>query len=87
MDARNVWIPGQINLVESNQGGKLHWLAGHKQKDSQQILSGDQGDPKGTFELVQEECQVNQTTQERTMQVGRSGEENSYIEGKEESQR
>jgi hypothetical protein len=47
MDACRLWIPGQINLAQSHQSGKLPGLADADRMQPQKVLSQDNQTAKG----------------------------------------
>jgi hypothetical protein len=61
MDARLLWIPGQINLTQSYQSGKLHGMANADRTQRPKVLSQDYQNHKGASEPNKKECMVNQS--------------------------
>jgi hypothetical protein len=50
MDARHLWIPGQIDLAQSHQRGKLPGLADASRMQCPKVLSRDNQNRKGASE-------------------------------------
>ncbi len=61
MDAHRLWIPGQINLAQSHQSGKLRALANADRKQPPKVLSQNSQDRKGASEPNKKERRVHQS--------------------------
>jgi hypothetical protein len=60
MDARRLWIPGQINLAQSHQSGKLRGPANADRMQRPKVLFQDNQNRKGASETNKEERTVHQ---------------------------
>ena len=62
MNARRLWIPSQINVVEGHQSRKRHGMAATHSQECYEVLSRDCRDTKKAHESHKEKCQIYNTS-------------------------
>ena len=61
MNARSMWISGQVNVAQGHSSRKLHRLATTQRAECKEVLPRNHGKTKRTLELNAQEFEINES--------------------------